>query len=97
MDIINRKKQEGANHMNEEALLQERKKIGNVIKEQMKKQKKSVRETSEQIKKVEGSFSHPQLIRITNGQNYNIDTLDKVLKALNLEMHIVPKETKKVE
>lgn len=43
--------------------------------------------------KIDG-ISHPQIHRITKGQNYNIDTLIKVLDSLNLEIQIKEKTPK---
>ncbi|MGZ3123676.1 helix-turn-helix domain-containing protein (plasmid) [Bacillus subtilis] len=43
----------------------------------------SVRKLGEQI-----GLKHPQIIRVTNANNYNIDTLLKILDGLNLEVII---------
>ena len=44
--------------------------------------------------RVEG-MSFPQIARITAGENYNIDTLLKVLNILDLEIKIVPRKNKR--
>lgn len=42
-------------------------------------------------KKIAG-MSYPQISRVTSGENYNINTLLKILDVLNLELKIVPKK-----
>ncbi|WP_257156100.1 helix-turn-helix domain-containing protein [Bacillus thuringiensis] len=41
--------------------------------------------------KIEG-ISYPQISRVTSKENYNIDTLLKILDGLNLELIIKPKK-----
>lgn len=41
--------------------------------------------------RIEG-MSYPQISRVTRGENYNIDTLLKILDALNLELVIQQKK-----
>lgn len=48
----------------------------------------SLRKLAEQIE----SMSYPQLQRVTRQKNYTIETLLKVLYALDLELHIRPKK-----
>lgn len=57
--------------------------ISSVIKERMKEKGLTVRSLAEQI-----GMKHPQIIRVTSGQNYNIDTLLKILDGLDLEINI---------
>ncbi|MFD1884979.1 XRE family transcriptional regulator [Paenibacillus wenxiniae] len=37
-------------------------------------------------------MKHPQIVRVTNGENYNIETLLKILNALDLEIVIREKK-----
>ncbi|MDR5041903.1 helix-turn-helix transcriptional regulator [Bacillus thuringiensis] len=64
-----------------------KRKIAIAIKNAMHSHDLSVRKLADKIE----DTSHPQIIRITNRSNYNIDTLIKVLNALNLEIEIKPK------
>lgn len=57
--------------------------ISNVIKSTTKEKGLTVRSLAEQI-----GMKHPQIIRVTSGQNYNIDTLLKILDGLDLEIKI---------
>ncbi|MCM3008471.1 hypothetical protein BLL41_21815 [Bacillus sp. FMQ74] len=61
-------------------------KITNAIKEGLEKNKLSVRKLAEKV-----NLKHPQIIRVTNGKNYNVDTLLKILDGLDLEIEIKPK------
>lgn len=63
-----------------------KKEISSVIKSTMKEQNLTVRSLAEQIE-----MKHPQIIRVTGGQNYNIDTLIKILDGLDLEINIKKK------
>ena len=64
-------------------------KITQAIKEQLDTKPLSVRGLGEKI-----GMKHPQIIRVTSGQNYNIDTLLKILDGLDLEITIQPKAHK---
>lgn len=61
--------------------------ISKVIKEAMQEQNLTVRSLAEKIE-----MKHPQIIRVTGGQNYNIDTLMKILDGLDLEIEIKKKD-----
>ncbi|MEC2252196.1 MULTISPECIES: XRE family transcriptional regulator [Bacillus] len=61
-------------------------KIINAIKDGLDKNKLSVRKLAEKV-----NLKHPQIIRVTNGKNYNVDTLLKILDGLDLEIEIKPK------
>ena len=60
--------------------------ISNVIKATMKEKEVTVRSLAEQI-----GMKHPQVIRVTGANNYNIDTLMKILDGLDLEIEIKKK------
>lgn len=62
--------------------------ISQAITEAMDEKDLSMRRLAEEI----GGMKHPQIHRITSGQNYNIDTLLRVLNGLNLELVIQKKE-----
>lgn len=61
-------------------------KIINAIKEGLDKNKLSVRKLAEKV-----NLKHHQIIRVTNGLNYNVDTLLKILDGLDLEIEIKPR------
>jgi HTH-type transcriptional regulator / antitoxin HipB len=61
--------------------------IAKSIRHKIDKNSLSLRKLSEKIDKI----SYPQIHRITSRQNYNIDTLLKVLDALDLELVIKEK------
>ncbi|WP_459500477.1 hypothetical protein [Bacillus sp. C1] len=61
--------------------------ISEAVREGMYSKRLSLRKTAD---KIEG-MSFPQIARITSGENYNIDTLLKVLHALELEIEIKAK------
>ncbi|MDH4422636.1 hypothetical protein QEZ44_14585 [Bacillus cereus] len=63
-------------------------KISEAVREGMHTKHLSLRKTAD---KIEG-MSFPQIARITSGENYNIDTLLKVLNVLDLEIQIKPKD-----
>ncbi|WP_151736737.1 helix-turn-helix domain-containing protein ['Paenibacillus yunnanensis' Narsing Rao et al. 2020] len=72
----------------EEALLEmEKKKIIESIKESLDSSNISIRKLAQKV-----GMKHPQIIRITSGENYNIETLIKVLDAMNLEITINKKQ-----
>ena len=58
--------------------------IAKSIKYAIDKQNLSLRKLSGKIEKM----SYPQISRVTRGENYNIDTLLKILDSLNLELVI---------
>jgi len=60
--------------------------ISKAIKSEMKNKNVSIRGLAEKI-----GMKHPQIIRVTNGENYNIDTLFKILDGLDLEIEIKSK------
>ncbi|TYS12983.1 helix-turn-helix transcriptional regulator [Rossellomorea vietnamensis] len=62
-------------------------KISEAVRLGLKEKKLSLRKAAD---KVEG-MSYPQISRITSGENYNIDTLLKILNILDLEIEIKKK------
>lgn len=65
--------------------------IANIIKQRMNQKGTSIRKVSNVISNKISNFSYPQLVRVTNQENYNIETLLKVLYVLDLEIQIVPR------
>lgn len=65
----------------------EKMKIISSLKDGLESNNISIRKLAEKV-----NMKHPQIIRITSGENYNIETLIKVLDALNLEIVIKKKE-----
>ncbi|MEH7452305.1 helix-turn-helix domain-containing protein [Gottfriedia acidiceleris] len=61
--------------------------IAKAIKFAIGQKNLSLRKLSERIDKM----SYPQLSRVTRKENYNIETLLKILDALDLEIEIKPK------
>lgn len=57
--------------------------ISRILKSTMEDKGYTVRSLAEKI-----GMKHPQIIRVTSGQNYNIDTLLKILDGLDLEIKI---------
>jgi predicted XRE-type DNA-binding protein len=57
------------------------------IKEGLEKKNLSVRKLAKNI-----GLQHPQIVRVTSANNYNIDTLLKILDGLDLEIEIKPKK-----
>lgn len=64
-------------------------KISDKIREALKKKNISIRKLSNNI-----GLKHPQVIRVTSANNYNIDTLLKILDGLDLEIEIKSKNNK---
>lgn len=62
-------------------------KISKSILHEAFNQSKSMRQVAREI-----GMKHPQILRVTGGNNYNIDTLVKILDGLNLEITIQPKQ-----
>ncbi|YBV93573.1 helix-turn-helix transcriptional regulator (plasmid) [Bacillus sp. PK9-021] len=62
--------------------------IAKAIKVAIDEQNLSIRKLSE---KIEG-MSYPQISRVTRKENYNINTLLKILDALDLELIVQSKE-----
>ncbi|TCW44870.1 hypothetical protein EC917_13320 [Bacillus thuringiensis] len=60
--------------------------ITEVIKEALKEKNLSIRNLGKNI-----GLKHPQIIRVTSANNYNIDTLLKILDGLDLKIEIKPK------
>lgn len=60
--------------------------ITKVIKETLKEKNLSIRGLAGNI-----GLKHPQIIRVTSANNYNIDTLLKILDGLDLKIEIKPK------
>ncbi|MFS1519620.1 helix-turn-helix domain-containing protein [Bacillus sp. SCS-151] len=58
--------------------------IANMIKDSIDKNGLTVRKLGEKI----DGMSYSQISRVTTKQNYNIDTLLKILDALDLEIQI---------
>lgn len=61
------------------------------IKEGLEKKNLSVRKLAKNI-----GLQHPQIVRVTSANNYNIDTLLKILDGLDLEIEIKPKKNNHV-
>ena len=61
--------------------------IANSVRSKMKEDNLSLRAVAESI----DGLSYTQIHRITSKQNYNVDTLLKVLDTLGLEFEIKPK------
>lgn len=61
--------------------------ISRKIKEGLDNKELSVRKLAENI-----GLKHPQIVRVTSVNNYNIDTLLKILDGLDLEIEIKPKK-----
>lgn len=62
-------------------------KISKAIADRLKEENLSVRKLAEDI-----GVHHPQIVRVTSGQNYTIDTLLRVLDRLDLEIVIEKKD-----
>jgi transcriptional regulator with XRE-family HTH domain len=60
--------------------------IAKVIKGAMGEKGLSIRVLADNI-----GLKHPQIVRVTRGDNYNVDTLFKLLDGLDLELTIKPK------
>ncbi|MGD6969367.1 hypothetical protein ACQCVP_23570 [Rossellomorea vietnamensis] len=56
------------------------------IKEGLNTKDLSIRKLADNI-----GLKHPQIIRVTSANNYNIDTLLKILNGLDMEIVIRPK------
>lgn len=65
----------------------EREKIGKAIRDEMEKQNFSLRSLGKKV-----GYKHGQILRITNGKNYNIETLLRVLEGLDMEIKIKKKD-----
>lgn len=63
--------------------------ISKILKEVMDQEELTFRELAEDI-----GMKHPQIIRVTSGKNYNIDTLLRILDGLDLEIEIKKKNFK---
>lgn len=61
--------------------------ISEAIRTGLKTKNLTVRELGDKIK-----MFHPQIVRVTNCKNYNIETLLKVLDGLDLEISIKSKK-----
>jgi len=59
------------------------------IRNALDKNKISIRKLAKKV-----GLRHPQIIRVTSANNYNIDTLLKILDGLDLEIEIKPKKGK---
>ncbi|WP_405117639.1 helix-turn-helix transcriptional regulator [Paenibacillus sp. FSL H8-0317] len=51
------------------------------IKEALRERNMSVRKLADKV-----GVKHPQIIRVTSGENYNIETLLRILDVLDLEI-----------
>lgn len=58
------------------------------IKEALGERNLSVRKLAEKA-----GMKHPQIIRVTSGENYNIETLLRILDALDLEIVLQERKT----
>lgn len=63
--------------------------ISKEIKKGLEKKNLSLRKLGDEI-----GLKHPQIVRVTQANNYNIDTLLKILNGLDLEIEIKQKEKK---
>lgn len=63
--------------------------ISKAIKHQMVKKNMSIRSLAKNV-----GMQHPQVVRVTSGENYTIESLLKILTALDLEIVIKEKEGK---
>ncbi|PYI51056.1 helix-turn-helix domain-containing protein [Paenibacillus flagellatus] len=71
-----------------EVLIRPKIEIAQAIKRQLENRRMSVRKLAERT-----GMQHPQIVRVTSGDtNYNIDTLLKLLDALDLEVVIQEKK-----
>ena len=61
--------------------------ITRAIKSQLDKKNLSVRGLAKELK-----MQHPQIVRVTSCENYNIDTLLKILNGLDMEIIVRPKK-----
>lgn len=61
-------------------------KISKAIKEQLDQKELSIRGLGRNLE-----MKHQQIVRVTSGENYNIDTLLKILDGLDLEITLQPK------
>lgn len=57
--------------------------ISKILKEVMEQKELTLRELAKKI-----GMKHPQIVRVTSGNNYNIDTLLRILDGLDLEIEI---------
>ncbi|QSF43433.1 helix-turn-helix domain-containing protein [Paenibacillus tianjinensis] len=64
-------------------------KIIKSIKDELAARNYSVRQFAEKV-----DMKHPQIHRVTRGENYNIDTLIKILDGLDMEIIVQPKALK---
>lgn len=62
--------------------------IAKIVKERLVENDQSLRGLAKEI-----GMNHPQIIRITSGENYTVDTLLKVLNGLGLELEIKLRES----
>jgi len=61
--------------------------ISKALVEFMEQQDLTIRELAERV-----GMKHPQVVRVTRGNNYNIDTLLRLLDGLGLEIFIQKKQ-----
>jgi transcriptional regulator with XRE-family HTH domain len=61
--------------------------IGQVITNRRQKLNLSQRELAERCK-----LKQPQIVRIEQGENVSLDTLEKVASSLDLEFDLIPRE-----
>lgn len=61
-----------------------KRKVSIAIKNRLKQKGMSIRDLAEAI-----DTSHPVVVRVTKQHNYNIDTLLKMLKVLDLDLEII--------
>lgn len=71
-------------------LEREKLKISEIVYKRMKDRQLSMKKVSDQIE----GLGAAQVSRIVNGENYNINTLIKVLDFLELELRIVSSQLK---
>ncbi|MCI3921352.1 helix-turn-helix transcriptional regulator [Paenibacillus sp. TRM 82003] len=74
------------------SVFESKQRIIHSIKTKIDKHNITVRRLAEQ-----SGMKHPQVIRVTSGENYNIETLIKILDALDLEIIIKEKAFDKLE
>lgn len=62
-------------------------KIAKFIRDEINYQELSIRKLAERV-----GVKHPQILRVTGGENYNIETLLRILDALDLQIELRKKD-----
>lgn len=77
------------------AIEQPKSKISQIIKQEIKNKNLSLRKLANMINQKgdkDYRISYSQICRITSGESYNVNSLFKILEALDLEINIVNKK-----